>query len=178
MANEKIITLDLLSQFKGLMETVIADGDKAAFKAFDFANNTIKIYHTEDKSDTPETISLPEEMFLDQAKTKFVNPFTWDEDTYPDSEDPDLDGKPVMVLAVKGDDSVEYSFVSLESLMVVCTGENTATANTSVSADSKISVDINVSSAEDNALVTNEDGLCVPLVYATEADIDDMFTSN
>lgn len=175
MANEKIITLDLLKTFKEKINDSILESGATAYKAYDFENNQIKLYRTEDKSDTPSVISLPEEMFLDQAKTKFVNPFAWSDNTYPGSENPELDGKPIMVLAVKGDTSVSYSFVSLESLMNVCTGENTATANTSVSADSKISVNINVSSAEDNALVINEDGLCVPFVYATEADINELF---
>lgn len=180
MANEKIITLDLLSQFKELMDTAIAQGDEIAVKALDYADNTIKIYRTEDKTDAPTTISLPEEMFLDQTKTKFVGAFAWSETEYPGSTDPNLEGKPIMVLAVKGDTTTTYSFVNLETLMNVSTGENTATANTAVSADNKISVNVNVSSAADNILVAKSDGLYVAksetLTYATTADIDALFS--
>lgn len=109
--------LEALAYFKVLMDAVIESGDKPAVKAFDFTDNKIKLYRTEDKSDTPDEISLPEERFLDQAKTTLVESFAWSDADYPGSDDPNLDGKPVMVLAVKGDTTVTYSFVNLEKLM-------------------------------------------------------------
>lgn len=109
--------LEAFAYFKELMDAVVAEGDKLAIKAADYADNTLTLYKTEDKSDeTPLTIQLPEKMFLDQAKTKFVDSFAWSEADYPGSNDPELEGKPVMVLAVKGDTEVTYSFVSLEQM--------------------------------------------------------------
>lgn len=110
---------EALAYFKGLMDAKIEAGDEPSYKAFDFSDNELKLYRTEDKSDTPDTISFPEERFLDQAKTVFVEDFAWSDTAYPGSYEPapSLDGKPVMVLAVKGDTDVTYSFVSLEKLM-------------------------------------------------------------
>ena len=55
---------------------------------------------------------------LDQAETAFVPKFTWSLETYPGTEDPNLNGKPVMVLAVKGSDgSVTYSFMGMAALV-------------------------------------------------------------
>ncbi len=109
--------MEALAYFKGLMDKVIADGDKVAVKAVDYADNKLKLYLSADKSDaTPIEVDLPEEMFLDQAKTTLVGSFAWSETEYPGSTNPNLDGKPVMVLAVKGDTSVSYSFLNFESL--------------------------------------------------------------
>lgn len=110
---------EALAYFKEKMDALVADGDEPAYKARDFADNTLKLYRTEDKSDTPDTISFPEERFLDQTKTVLVESFAWSAAAYPGSPEPtpSLDGKPVMVLAVKGDTDITYSFVNLEKLI-------------------------------------------------------------
>ena len=181
--SSKLITLELLSYFKGKMDTVITNGDAKAFKAVDYADNTLKFYKNEDKSDvSPVEISLPEEMFLDQAKTVFVDNFAWSDATYPGSVDPSLDGKPVMVLAVKGDTTTTYSFVNLEKLVDVYTGEDTATIATTVSGN-KISANAKISADADNVIVAKADGLYVAkpddvtFTYAAESDIDGLFTA-
>ena len=157
VTSSKLITLDILSYFKGKMDTVIAEGDAKAFKAVDYANNTLKFYKNEDKSDvSPVEISLPEEMFLDQAKTVFVDSFAWSDAAYPGSVDPSLDGKPVMVLAVKGDTATTYSFVNLEKLVDVYTGEDTATVSTTV-ADGKIKANAKISAAANNVIEAQAD---------------------
>ena len=46
---------------------------------------------------------FPEKLFLDQAGTTVVENFAWSAATYPGSTNPNLDGKTVLVLAVKGD---------------------------------------------------------------------------
>lgn len=67
--------------------------------------------------------NLPEEQFLDLTKTEFVENFTWSNTTYPGSTNPNLDGKPVLVLALKDEDgNVAYSFINLEDLIDVYTG--------------------------------------------------------
>ena len=84
------------------------------------------------------------------------------ETAYPGSTNPNLDGKPVMVLAVKGDNNtVQYSFVDLTYLLDTYTGSNTSTAKVTVDGK-EITVAVNVSKATDNALQVKEDGLYVP----------------
>ena len=44
--------------------------------------------------------ALPTEMFLNQAKTAFIPSFAFNGNTYADATNPNLDGKPVLVLTV------------------------------------------------------------------------------
>lgn len=181
MANEKLITLELLGYNNEKMKEIIASGDEKAIKSVDYSTNTLSFYTSPDKSGTAvATFNLPEEQFLDQTKTVLVNSFAWSDTSYPNSTNPNLEGKPVLVLAVKGDTNVVYSFVSLETLIDIFTGESTASATVTVSNDNKISVDINVSAESGNSIVVKNDGLYVPettFTYATEADIDTLFSS-
>lgn len=70
--------------------------------------------------------ALPEEQYLDQTNTVIVENFTWSASDYPGSTDPSLDGKPVLVFAVKnvGADpqTTAYSFINLNKLVDVYTG--------------------------------------------------------
>ena len=139
-------------------------GLATAFKSGEVTGNTVKLYTSEDKSGTPAfSFAFPAELFLDQAKTQFVPEFAFDADTYTDATDPDLDGKPVMVLAVKGeDDAVAYSFLSMAALVDTYkakAGDGTATVTVS---GYEISVDVNISAEANNALVKKGDGLYVP----------------
>lgn len=157
MATEMTL-MEAFAYFKSKMDEVVQNGDEPAYKGCDYADNTLRLYKTEDKSDTPVTINLPEEQFLDQAKTKFVGSFAWTAAEYPGSTDPSLEGKPVMVLAVKGDTGTSYSFVSLEMLVA--------------------SVDVSAESG--NALEKKSDGLYVNLTTAkvtTKEAIDALFTA-
>ncbi len=166
MAN-KLITMDQLS----IVKSYIDSGDAQAIKSAEYADNTIKLYTSADKSGTAAVeLSLPEEMFLDQAKTKFVASFSWSDAAYPGSTDPSLNGKPVLVLAVKGDAAnAAYSFVSLEKLIDIYTGESTNTATVTVSADNKISAEVKISAETGNTVVAKTDGIFVPA--AEEMDI-------
>ncbi len=181
MANEKLITLELLEYFKGKLDTDINAGDALSVKAIDFADNKLKFYKTEDKSDTPIEIGLPEELYLDQTKTQIVESFAWSETTYPGSANPNLEGEPVLVFAVKGDKAVTYSFLGLRALVDVFTGKDTTTATTAVSDVNEISVAVKVSSVANNSIVVKNDGLYAPipeaptLTYASNEDIDNMF---
>ena len=176
-SSKQIVTLDLLEQVKKYIDVK----DSAAIKSVDVQGNTWKFYTTEDKSGEPvRVVDLPEEMFLDQAKTTFVSEFAWSADTYPDSIDPNLEGKPVFVLAVKGDTSVKYSFVSLEAMFVVYTGDSTGSADVEVSDDNKISATVKISAEAGNTVVVKDDGIYVPeteLEYATKEDIDALFNT-
>lgn len=155
MAETKMTLLEALAYFKQRMDEVIENGDAPSYKSFDYADNTLKLYKTEDKSDTAAEISFPEEKFLDQTKTKLENSFAWSDAEYPGSTDPSLEGKPVMVLAVKGDTDTTYSFVNLESLMSP----------------------VAISAEAGNAIETKADGLYVPDQSVTKEEIDAMFTA-
>lgn len=135
-----------------------------AFKSGEVAGNTVKLYTTEDKSGTPTfSFDFPAELFLDQTKTQFVDKFAFDADTYAGATDPNLEGKPVMVLAVKGEsDAITYSFLNMAALVDTYTpkaGDGTATVTVN---GYEISVNVNISAEADNAIQKKNDGLYVP----------------
>ena len=137
-----------------------------AIKSLDVTGNTISFFTSTDKTgDAAFTVDFPAEMFLDQTKTEFVPSFAFSAATYPGSTDPKLDGKPVMVLAVKGEnpDSCTYSFLSMAALVdtykAKAVGKDTST--TVSIAGYEVDVKVNVSAAEGNALTLKKDGLYV-----------------
>ena len=100
--------------------TPVQTAANAAIKSLGVDGNTVKFYTSTDKSGTAAfSVDFPSELFLDQTKTTFVAKFKFDAATYPGATDPKLDGKPVMVLAVKGEnpDSCTYSFLSMAALV-------------------------------------------------------------
>ena len=109
------------------------------------------------------SMDFPTEMFLDQTKTAFVGKFKFSDTTYPGATDPKLDGKPVMVLAVKGEnpDSCTYSFLNMAALVDTYAAKTTGKdASTTVTiAGYEVDVKVNVSAAAGNALVLKDDGL-------------------
>lgn len=137
-----------------------------SFKSIKVENNTVSFFTTADKSGAAAaTLDFPAEYFLDQAKTTLAPKFAWAEATYPGSTNPNLDNKPVLVLAVKGDDgSVSYSFLNMEKLMNVYTAKvEGKDASTTVTIDGyTIDVKVNISAAEGNQLQLKDDGLFVP----------------
>ena len=177
MASNKLVTLDQLQ----IVKTYVDDKDSLAIKSGDYTDNTIKLYTSTDKSGDPTvSLSLPEEMFLDQTKTKFVDNFVWSDIEYPNSTNPNLDGKPVFVLAVKGDTDVSYSFASLEKLVDIVIGETTNSISVSVSDDNKITANIKVSAETDNVVQVKEDGIYVPetkIEVATDDEVDALFAT-
>ena len=111
-----------LGQLKKLAARTKTEIDAIKNNAIQYAtysNNTLSLFRNTTGTGTAAfSFNLPEEMFLDQAHTEFVGDFEWSSTTYPGSTDPDLDGKPVMVLAVKGDaTNPTYSFIDMESLV-------------------------------------------------------------
>ena len=73
--------------------------------------------------------NLPVDQFLDQAKTTFVYSFTFNAETYPGATNPNLEGKAVLVMAVKGQNgAVSYSFLDLSQLIDVNKIDKVATA--------------------------------------------------
>lgn len=145
---------------------VYVDSDKTvSIKGHLKKNNTHCFYSTDNPTeDTTPVFSfdIAEELFLDQAQTKFVPNFVWSAETYTNSTNPNLDGKPVMVLAVKGDESVTYSFLNLEELVDTYTTKDTSSLSLSISEDGEISGDVKISEEEGNAVELKDDGLYVP----------------
>lgn len=146
--------------------TPVQAAANAAIKSLGVDGNTVNFYTSTDKSGTAAfSVDFPSELFLDQTKTTFVAKFKFDAATYPGATDPKLDGKPVMVLAVKGEnpDSCTYSFLSMAALVdtykAKAVGKDTST--TVSIAGYEVDVKVNVSAAEGNALTLKEDGLYV-----------------
>ena len=100
--------------------THVQTAANAAIKSLGVDGNTVNFYTSTDKSGTAAfSVDFPSELFLDQTKTTFVAKFKFDAATYPGATDPKLDGKPVMVLAVKGEnpDNCTYSFLNMAALV-------------------------------------------------------------
>ena len=110
--------------------------------------------------------ALPVEMFLDQAKTRFVQSFAFTQETYPGGTDPNLNGKPVLVLALKTRDhnnnnaeTVTYSFLNMETLVDTYTAKAGDSAKILNIAGYEIEVKIDPSN--DNAIEVTANGLKV-----------------
>ena len=114
------VTLDNLKKYDTNLKTYIDSENTKSIKGYLKKDNTWNFYNTDvpTEDNTPIfSIDVPTEYFLDQTKTTFVQEFAWSEDLYAGSTNPELEGKPVWVMAVKGDDdTVAYSFINLESL--------------------------------------------------------------
>lgn len=173
-----------LASLKALAEKIVSDFAKktelapvkaaanAAFKSGKVEGNKVKLFTSTDKTGVAAfEFDFPVEMVLDQAKTAFVPQFTWSLETYPGSEDPGLNGKPVMVLAVKGSDgSVTYSFMGMASLVdtykAKVAGKDASTTVTI--AGYEVDVKVNISKDPDNVLEARADGLYVPKPKETD----------
>lgn len=119
-------------------------------------NGTVSFFTTKDGSGTAAfSFNFPTEYFLQQVGTGLVPNFAWSALTYPDSTNPNLDGKTVLVLAVKGDDdpaTVKYTFADVSSLIDVY-----APADPSISIAGN-SIAVNISDKDDNILSVINDG--------------------
>ena len=131
---------------------------------------------------TAAVADLPVEMFLDQAKTTFVGNFAFNATTYAGATDPNLDGKPVLVLALKGvnnatkAETITYSFLDMQTLVDTYTAKAGASAQIlniagyeiEVKFDSTLTTSANglgvaVSAVANNAITKQADGLHVDM---------------
>ena len=166
------VSMANLTKYDGNLKTYIDSEKTKALKALAVKDNQINFYANPAPTDdtTPDfTVDFPTEYLLDQTKTTFVQEFAWSDTTYTGSTDPSLEGKPVLVLAVKGEeDEVTYSFVNLETLVDIYEGGETETATVTVDADTnEITVEVKVSEEEGNILEVKDDGL-----YASVTQVD------
>lgn len=175
---DKVAEADLDTTLGNKIDEIATAGGEA-LKGVKSDGNTIQFYTDQAMEGSATfTIDLPEEYFLDQTKTVFVEAFTWSAETYPGSTNPELDGKPVLVLAVKSQDGSEvtYSFINLEKMIDVYTGGQTQTATIAVSGN-EITATVRVSATADNQIVTNEDGLFVAKTPDASAEQSGLMTA-
>ena len=154
------------------IKTWVDSEESLALKTTLYNNNTLTFYKKPNATvdDTADfSINLPKEQFLDQTKTTFVNAFVWSEELYPNSTNPNLDTEPVLVLAVKGDTDVAYSFVSMNELVKIYKASTVASTVTLAIDDTTntISGEVNISADEGNLLEVGTDGG----LYAKATDI-------
>lgn len=175
---DKVAEADLDTALGNKIDEIATAGGEA-LKGVKSDGNTIKFYTDQAMEGSATfTIDLPEEYFLDQTKTVFVEAFTWSAETYPGSTNPELDGKPVLVLAVKSQDGSEvtYSFINLEKMIDVYTGGQTQTATIAVSGN-EITATVRVSATAGNQIVANEDGLFVAKIPDASAEQSGLMTA-
>lgn len=163
---------DFETTLTNAIKTWVDSEESLALKTTLYNNNTLTFYKKPNATvdDTADfTINLPKEQFLDQTKTTFVNEFAWSEELYPNSTNPDLDTEPVLVLAVKGDTDVSYSFVSMNELVKIYKASNVTSTVTLTIDDTTntISGEVNISADEGNLLEVGADGG----LYAKATDI-------
>ena len=146
--------------------------ESLALKTTLYNNNTLTFYKKPNATvdDTADfSINLPKEQFLDQTKTTFVNAFVWSEELYPNSTNPNLDTEPVLILAVKDDTDVAYSFVSMNELVKIYKASTVVSTVTLTIDDTTntVSGEVNISADEGNLLEIGTDGG----LYAKATDI-------
>lgn len=152
------------------LKTWIGTGKNIAIKKVLFKNNALLFFKSPEAVDTDEPqykIDLPVERFLDQTQTVLVPKFAWTEEFYPNSTNPNLEDKPVFVLAVKGvanaddgTDTVTYSFLNMETIIrQYQTSEETSTVNLLIDNETNIiSGAVNISADGSNSLSIGSDG--------------------
>ena len=163
----------------GQLKTValrMKEGLDGTIKSLSVSGNTISFFTSEDGTGTAAyTVDFPKDLFLDQARTSFVSNFTFAAATYPGATNPNLDGKPVMVLAVKGttdpangtaSDTITYSFLDMSTLVDTYTVKSGDSAKVLVI--SGYEIEFKVSSAANNALTVQNDGLHVDISGKTD----------
>jgi len=133
----------------------------AGIRSGSVTNNTVSFFTSADASGTAAfSFDFPSELVLDQLKTTFVANFAFNATTYAGATDPNLNGKPVLVIAVKdtnaaGAVTTTYSFLNMEQLVDVYTA-----ANNSINING-YQVSVKISSTTGNRLTLGADGLMV-----------------
>ena len=169
MASRNISTKTTAERLAGLLNeyyakksdlTEITTDASNALKSATYVNNKLSLFRTADHSGTAAfEFDLPEELFLDQAHTAFIGSFTWSAAEYPGSTNPNLDGKPVMVLAIKGDaTNPSFSFLNMETLVDTYSGAAGDGSTTVTVSGYTIGVVVNLSEDANNALTKDANG--------------------
>ena len=137
----------------------------SALKSANIVGNAIKLYTSDDMSGTAAfSLDFPSELVLDQLKTIFVSSFAFDATTYPGATNPSLEGKPVLVIAIKdtnaaGTVTTTYSFLDMEDL--IDTYSIKSGDSSKVLSISGYEIEFKISASTGNHLSVNNDGLMV-----------------
>lgn len=127
-ADYSVTDLATVGQIKMLATRIAARltalESRVAIRAVVVENNALKFYTVTADKITSETVpatvyNVPEEIYLSQTGTMIVENFAFSTESYPGAINPNLDGKTVLVLAVRGDatdPTVKYSFVNMSSI--------------------------------------------------------------
>lgn len=167
----ELTDLTTLGQLKSLATRTKSELD-LTLRTILVSGNTVNFYREKNAtaSNTPAFhFDFPSELFLDQASTQLVQNFTWSAETYPESTNPNLNGKQVLVLGLKteaadGTETIAYSFVDLTSLIEIvdiATGDSSKVLSIAENGKTR-TITFNISQAAGNMLSANADGL-----YAT-----------
>lgn len=151
------VTKPLKVQDLGASITKLTAKIAPAFKAAKTENGTVSFFTDSDTTGTAAfSFNFPEEIYLRQLGTQIVRNFTFDSATYKGAANPQLNGKTVFTLAVRGDsDTVTYSFVDMSELVDVYTN-----SDTSVTVEN-YKIKVNIDADSDNILTLTENGLFV-----------------
>ena len=171
-----------LSGLKALAERTKTELQKvenvaaSAIKFISTSGNTVSFFTSSDGSGTAAfTVDFPKELFLDAARTSFVSNFAFNAQTYPGATNPSLEGKPVLVIAIKtttdsangtADDTFSYSFLDLTSLVDTYTVK--AGDSEKVLRIDGYEIEFKVSQAANNAITVQNDGLHVDISDKTD----------
>jgi len=128
----KLVKLQALDSLASLASAGIAEAKSTAadgLKKVLVSGNTVNFYKDKNaiaESTADYTFDFPSELVIDAAGTTFEPNFAFDSETYVGATNPNLDRKPVLVLAVKttqanGTTSTAYSFLNLYDLVDIYT---------------------------------------------------------
>ena len=173
-----LVDLGGLQQLAVQTKNSISSTDTYNIKYVNAENNVLKFYRNYDAEngvigvDPVFTIDFPSEIFLDGLNTTFEPNFVWSNVTYPGSTEPNYDGKPVLVLAIKTQPAnnvaatTTYHFISLNSLVDIYT--IAAGDSSKILSIAGYTVTVNISSAANNAITVQNDGLHVDISGKTD----------
>lgn len=139
-----------------------------AFQDISYNNGVLSFLNA--SGQVVKNFNLPEEIYLRSIGTTFVPSFAFSGLLYPNATNPNLDGKPVLVLHVMGDSLNNpydnYFFVNMEDLikLYLPADQSIAIAGNSIA--------VNISSLSSNALTVTNDGLLVDLDNLPSGSID------
>lgn len=165
----KLADLKLLAQRTAAELQGVSSVAASAIKFVSTSGNTISFFTSADGTGTAAfTVDFPSELFLDQTRTQFVPKFAFTAAAYPGAVNPSLDGKPVLVFAVKTttdsttgtvNDSFTYSFLDMTSLVDTYTVK--AGDSSKILSIDDYEVEVHISAAANNAIEVKPDGLHV-----------------
>lgn len=168
----KLTRLEALDALASLTSAEINEVKQIAgngIKKVAVSGNTIKFYKDANANVATATadfnVDFPAELVIDAAGTTFEPNFNFSAGSYGTATDPNLDGKPVLVLAVKttnadGTTSTAYSFLNLYDLVDIYTIK--AGDSSKILVINGKEIEVKISADAGNIIQVKNDGL-----YAT-----------